>query len=120
MPQPHREAFLMYDVREDLAESLDCENRLHPEQADANKARSTKSGEYVGAVFQVKAGNLTGEAVATVWASENGAWRLVAYGVEPEFRPGTLPAAPPSATESAEPAMPTIAGDPAMQQAARD
>jgi hypothetical protein len=111
---------VMYDIREDLAESLDCENRLHPEQADATKARSTKSGDYVGAVFQVKTGNVTGEAVATVWASENGAWRLVAYGVEPEFRPGTLPAAPPSATASAEPATPTIAGDPAMQQAARD
>ena len=120
IPQPHREAFVMYDVREDLAESLDCENRLHPEQADAAKARSTKSGDYVGAVFQVKAGALTGEAVATVWASENGAWKLVAYGVEPEFRPGTLPAAPPAATESAEPATPTIAGDPAMQKAARD
>ena len=110
----------MYDVREDLAESLDCENRLHPEQADAAKARSTRSGDYVGAVFQVKTGNLTGEAVATVWARENGAWRLVVYAVEPEFRPGTMPAAPPAATGSAEPATPTIAGDPAMLQAARD
>ena len=119
IPQPHREAFVMYDVREDLAESLDCENRLHPEQADAAKSRSTRSGDYVGAVFQVKTGNLTG-AVATVWASENGAWRLVAYDMEPEFIPGTLPAAPPAATESAEPATPTTAGDPAMLQAARD
>jgi hypothetical protein len=111
---------VMYDVREDLAESLDCENRLYPEQADAAKAQSTKSGDYVAAVFQVKTGNLTGEAVATIWAKENGAWRLVSYDVEPEFRPGALPAAPPPATESAEPAMPTIAGDPAMQRAARD
>jgi len=119
MPQPHRDAFVMYDIRDDLAQSLDCENRLHPEQADAAKVRSTKSGNYVGAVFQVKTGNLTGEAVATVWASENGGWKLVAYGVEPEFRPGALPAAPPAAA-SAEPATPTIAGDPAMLQASRD
>ena len=78
IPQPHRDAFVMYDVREDLAESFDCENRLHPEQADAGKAQSTRFGDYVGAVFQVKTANLTGEAVATVWARENGAWKLVA------------------------------------------
>ena len=54
MPQPHREAFVMYDVREDLAESFDCDNKLHPEQADPAKAQSTRFGEYVGAVFQVK------------------------------------------------------------------
>ena len=56
MPQPHRDAFVMYDIREDLAESLDSENRLHPERADATKARSTQSGDYVGTVFQVTAG----------------------------------------------------------------
>ena len=69
----------MYDVREDLAEAFDCENRLHPEQADAGKAQSTRFGNYVGAVFQVKTANLTGEAVATVWARENGAWKLMSY-----------------------------------------
>ena len=120
MPQPHRDAFVMYDVREDLAEALDCENRLHPEQADAKKAQSTRFGNYVGAVFQVKTGNLTGEAVATVWAKENGAWMLVAYDVEPEFTPGALPSAPPPISQSAEPATPTIDGDPGMERAARD
>jgi hypothetical protein len=120
IPQPHRDAFVMYDVREDLAEALDCENRLHPEQADAEKAQSTRFGDYIGAVFQVKTENLTGEAVATVWARENGAWMLVAYDVEPEFRPGALPSVPPSTPESAEPATPTIDGDPAMQRATRD
>jgi hypothetical protein len=117
MPQPHRDAFVMYDIRDDLAESLDCENRLHPEQADAGKAQSTRSGNYVGAVFQLKTENVTGEAVATLWARENGAWMLVAYDVEPEFRPGALPASVP---ESAEPVTPMIAGDPAMQRAARE
>ena len=120
IPQPHRDAFVMYDIREDLAESLDCENRLHPEQSDAAKAQSTRSGDYVGAVFQVKTESLTGEAVALVWAREKGAWMLVAYDVEPEFRPGALPVAPPPPTESAEPATPAIAGDSAMQRAARD
>lgn len=119
IPQPHRDAFVMYEIREDLAESLDCENKLRPEQSNAVKAQSTKSGDYVGAVFQLKAGSLTGEAVATVWARENGAWMLVAYDVEPEFRAGALPAVPP-ATESAEPARAMVAGDPAMQRAAED
>ena len=119
-PQPHRDAFVMYDVREDLAEALDCDNRLHPEQADAGKAQSTRFGDYVGAVFQVKTANLTGEPVATVWARENGAWKLMSYAVEPEFRPGTLPSAPPSVAASSEPATPMIDGDPAMQRAARD
>ena len=91
IPQPHRDAFVMYDLREDLAETLDCENRLHPEQADAGKAKSTRFGDYIGAVFQVKAGDLTGDAVATLWSRQNGAWMLVAYDVEPEFRPGLLP-----------------------------
>lgn len=118
--QPHRDAFVMYDVREDLAEAFDCENRLHPEQADAGKAPSTRFGNYVGAVFQVKTANLAGEAVATVWARENGAWKLMSYDVEPQFRQGTLPSAPPPLAASSEPATPMIDGDPAMQRAARD
>ena len=120
IPQPHRDAFVMYDVREDFAEALDCENRLHPEQADAGRAQSTRFGDYVGAVFQVKTAYLTGEAVLTVWAKQNGAWMLVAYGVEPEFRPGALPSAPPALPEAPEPATPTMAGDPAMQRAAKE
>ena len=118
--QPHRDAFVMYDVREDLAEALDCENRLHPEQADAGKAQSTRFGDYVGAVFQVKTGTLAGEAVATVWAREDDVWMLVAYDVEPEFRPGALPSAPPRAAEPTAPAPLTIAGDPAMLRASSD
>jgi hypothetical protein len=118
--QPHRDAFVMYDVREDLAEAFDCENKLHPEKADAGKAQSTKFGEFIGAVFQLKTRSVSGEAVATLWAKENGAWRLVAYDVEPEFRPGALPSAPAPLAEAPEPATPTIDGDPAMRRAARD
>jgi hypothetical protein len=118
--QPHRDAFVMYEMGEALTESLDCENRLDPRQSDAAKGRSTRSRDSVGAVFQVKTESVTGEVVATVWARENGVWMLVAYDVEPEFTPGALPAAPPVATEPAEPARPAIAGDPAMQRAAED
>jgi hypothetical protein len=120
MPQAHRDAFVMYDVREDLAEAFDCENKLHPDQADARKAQSTDFGKYVGAVFQVKTARVTGDSVATVWARDNGVWKLVAYDVEPEFRAGVLPAAPPPAPAAAEPVLPVIDGNPDMLRAAAD
>jgi hypothetical protein len=120
MPQPHRDAFVMYDVREDLAETFDCQNKLHPDQADANKAQSTDFGKYVGAVFQVKTARMTGDSVATLWAKEGGVWKLVSYDAEPEFRPGALPAAPPAAPATAEPVLPVIDGNPDMLRAAAD
>jgi len=58
--------------------------------------------------------------VATIWTRENGAWVLVAYGVEPEFSPGALPSAPPPPPAAPEPAALAIDGDPAMTRAARD
>lgn len=118
VPQPNRDAFVMYDVRDDLASAFDCENRVHPERADQKLAQSTKFGTYIAAVFRIKAKNATGEAVATLWTKENGRWTLVAYDVEPEFRPGSLPIAPPERAEVVEPAAPVVQGDAAMNQAA--
>jgi hypothetical protein len=120
MPQAHRDAFVMYDVRDDLAEAFDCENKLHPEQAGAKQASSTAFGTYVGAVFQVKTARVTGDSVATLWAKEDAGWKLIAYDVEPEFRPGVLPAAPPPPTATAEPVLPIIDGNPDMLRAAAD
>jgi hypothetical protein len=120
--QSYRDAFVMYDVREDLVEALDCENRIHPEQIDAAKARSTAFGKYVGALLQLtpKSGTTgKGETVALIWATENGAWRLVAYDVEPEARPDPLLSQPPDA--GPPPAAPeTVPGDPALTRAARE
>jgi hypothetical protein len=118
IPQTYGESFVMYDVREDLAESVDCENRLHPERADPQKAQSTRFGAYIGAVFQVRTAAVTGDAVATLWAQENGVWKLVAYDVEPEFRPGPLPAAPPGAP--ADVPLRVVDGNPDMLRAAAD
>jgi hypothetical protein len=120
MPQPNRDAFVMYDVREDLAEQFDCENRLHPDQADAKKAQSAEFGKYVGAVFQVKTARVTGDSVATLWTKEKDVWQLVAYDVEPEFKPGMLPAAPATPPATAEPVLPVIDGNPDMLRAAGD
>ena len=120
MPQPHRDAFVMYDVREDLAEAFDCENKLHPDRANAKRAQSTEFGKYVGAVFQVKTARVTGDSVATLWTRENGVWRLVAYDFEPEFKAGVLPAAPAPEPAAAEPVLPVIDGNPDMLRAATD
>ena len=120
MPQPNRDAFVMYDLRDDLAQSFDCENRLHPEAADVKQARSTDFGHYVGAVFRLKAGDVRGDSVATLWSEEGGTWKLVAYTAEPEFRPGTLPSAPPPAVTPAAAPLPVVDGDPDMLRASRN
>jgi hypothetical protein len=117
LPQPNRDVFVMYDLRDDLAESLDCENRLHPELADAEKARSTSFGHYVGAVFRLKAGGVAGDPVATLWSEERGVWKLVAYAVEPESPPSVLPNTPPIA-ETAATTLPVVDGDREMLSAA--
>ena len=119
IPQPNRDAFVMYDLRDDLAQSFDCENRLHPELADAKLARSTEFGHYVGAVFRLKAGEVRGDSVATLWSDESGSWKLVAYATEPELTPGALPSAPPlTATPAA--ALPVVDGDADMLRASND
>ena len=116
--QPHHAEFVLYDVREDLAEQFDCENRLHPELVDQKKARSTDFGEFIGAVFQLKNPSITGEIVATLWAKEKGVWTLVAYDVEPEISGGTIASSMPAAPEAAP--LPVVEGDPDMRRAAAD
>lgn len=115
MRHVHEAEFAMYDVREDLAEQMDCDNRLSPELADPKKARSTEFGEYVGAVFQLKAQSVKGESVATVWAKDKSGWTLVSYDRDPQVKP-EMPAAP--LVESQ--ALPVVAGDPAMIRAAAE
>jgi hypothetical protein len=65
--QPHQAQFVLYDVREDLAEEFKCENKLNPENVSAKASRSQNFGKYVGAVFRLKAGDQLGETVATLW-----------------------------------------------------
>lgn len=119
MEQPHHSSFVMYDVREDLAEQFDCENKLHPELADPRKAHSEVFGKYIGAVFQLKTAAVKGEMVATIWAKGDSGWLLVSYDVEPEFKRGAPPAAPEAATAS-EPALQVVDGDPSMTRAATE
>jgi hypothetical protein len=115
LDQRYKSEFAMYDVRTDLAQQFDCENRLHPEQSDPKLARSEDFGDYIGAVFRVKTKTLKGESVATVWAKDSTGWTLVSYDVEPEFRPGALPQSVPPES----PSLPVVPGDPAMVRAAK-
>ena len=118
--QPHRNAFVMYDVREDLAQALDCETRLRPEGADPQQARSTSFGNYIVAAFRLKAAGASGDAVATLWTRDNDVWTLVAYAAEPELKPGALPSAPPAEPVAARSALPVVEGDPNLLRAVAD
>jgi hypothetical protein len=115
LDQRYKTEFAMYDVRTDLAQQFDCENRLHPEQSDPKLARSEDFGDFIGAVFRVRTKTLKGETVATVWTKDSTGWTLVSYDVEPEFRPGALPQSVPPES----PSLPLVPGDPAMARAAK-
>ena len=52
--QPHHATFVLYDVREDLAEEFKCVNRLDSSQASPKALKSRSFGKYVGAMFTVK------------------------------------------------------------------
>ncbi len=108
--------FSLYELREDLAAQLDCETRLRPEQADLTSARSTRFGGYAGATFRLQSGTLRGDTVATVWAKEDGAWRLVSYESGSEAARGTGLAAPAPMEEKATPPA-VVKGDAAMIRA---
>jgi len=116
--QPHAAEFLMYDLRNDMAAEFDCESRLNPEQATPSKDKPLEFGTYIGAVFRLKMGQITGRTVRSVWTKEKGAWALVAYDVEPETETGEVPAVG-SATPAAETVLSVVPGDSGMTRAAK-
>jgi len=118
--QEHRDVFAMYELRDDLAAEFDCENRLHPEQADQEAIHSTDFSGYIGAVFRVQARGVRGETVATVWGQDKGVWKLVAYDVEPEVRPAITAVAGAVTPAAPAPVPATVQGDPAMTRSAQN
>jgi hypothetical protein len=115
--QPYHAQFVLYDVREDFAEELNCANRLDPSLISVKATRSTSFGKYVGAVFYLKSPNgLKGDTVATLWAKQNKYWKLISYTTDPE------PDATQSAGGAAAPIEATVfvPGDPQLISAARD
>lgn len=116
---PDNAQFVLYDVREDLAEQFNCVNQLDPGAISPKAARSQAFGKYVGAVFRLKAGRETGETVVTVWAKEGGYWKLISYDVEPELEKYRIPNLTPAAVAAA-PGPTYVQGDPGLIRAGVD
>jgi len=120
--QPYESEFVLYDVREDLAEQMKCANQLDPTLVSAKAAQSKAFGKYVGAVFKLKAPAEEGKTIAALWAKEDGFWKLISYDVDPQFERYHAPnaAAVAVAAAAAVPVMTYVAGDKDMTQAATD
>ncbi len=89
--QPHHAQFVLYDVREDLAEEFNCVNRLDLTQVSPRAMKSRSFGKYVGAVFTLKQKDQVGRMVATLWQRERGYWRLISYDVDLEIDRSNVP-----------------------------
>ncbi|MEJ2007639.1 MAG: hypothetical protein P8Z30_05675 [Acidobacteriota bacterium] len=83
--QPYQAEFVLYDVREDLAEHFKCANKLNAKDISLKAARSHAFGKYVGAVFRLQAHGESGATIATLWQKRNKYWRLISYDVDPDF-----------------------------------
>ena len=85
--QPHHSTFVLYNVREDLAEEFKCVNRLDSSRVSPKALKSKSFGKYVGAMFTIKANQQTAaRMVATLWQREGGYWKLISYDVESRDR----------------------------------
>ena len=82
--QPHPE-FVLYDVREDFAEELKCDQELDNPEVAAKARRSKAFGKYAGAVFRIGSMDRPGRVVATLWRKDQGYWKLISYKVDPDW-----------------------------------
>ncbi len=114
--QPYHAQFVLYDVREDLAEELNCANRLDATQMSAAAMKSRAFGKYVGALFTIKNKNQTGRMVATLWKRERGYWRLISYDIDPEIDRSRAPNVGAKIADDAP--LESVAGDQEMISAA--
>jgi hypothetical protein len=122
IPQPNESEFILYDVREDLAEQMKCANQLDPSLVSAKASQSNAFGKYVGAVFKLKAPGQEGKTIAALWAKEDKFWKLISYDVDPQFERYRAPdaAATGAAPAVVVPAMTYVAGDKDLTRAATD
>jgi hypothetical protein len=115
--QSHHSTFVLYDVREDLAEEFKCANRLDGSQVSPKALKSTAFGKYVGAMFVIKAKQQTAaRMVATLWQRESGYWKLISYEVDPEIDESRVPNL--RATVAADAPLEYVPGDRDMVTAA--
>lgn len=119
IPQPYEPQFVLYDVREDLAEQSKCINKIDDyQQASAKALKSDSFGKYVGAVFQLQPNGQKGQVVATLWEKKDAFWKLISYDVEPEFDKLSLPDLRTAIPQDAP--LEQIAGDPEMIRVASE
>ncbi len=115
--QAHSSEFVLYDVREDLAEEFKCGNQK--ESADSVKEMKSRDfGKYVGAVFRISAKGEQGRNIATLWQRNHGYWKMVSYDVDPELERNAVPdaGAPPAKVAP----LAVVDGDKDMIKAASD
>jgi hypothetical protein len=120
--QPYGAEFVLYDVREDLAEQMKCLNRIDPSNISAKAVSSKAFGKYVGAVFKFNVTGVQTETVAVLWAKQNGYWKIISYDLEPEFQRYRVPdtTSPAAIAAAAAPPMTYVAGDKDLTQKAGD
>jgi len=115
--QPRHATFVLYDVREDLAEEFKCVNRLDSSRVSPKALQSRSFGKYVGAMFTIKGNQQTAaRMVATLWQREGGYWKLISYEVDPEIDDSRVPNL--RATVAAEAPLEYVPGDRDMVRAA--
>ncbi len=115
--QPHQSAFVLYDVREDLAEEFKCANQSEASLASAKALKSNAFGKYVGAMFSIRSKSKTGaRLVATLWQLEGGYWKLISYDLDPVIDRSALPSL--RAAPDAEAPPDHVPGDKDMVKAA--
>jgi hypothetical protein len=113
IPQPYESEFILYDVREDLAEQMKCLNRIDPSNISPKAVNSKSFGKYVGSVFKFKLPGQETETVAVLWAKNNGYWKIISYDLEPEFEKYRVPDTTSDAARAAAAVPPVVyvAGD---------
>ena len=90
--QPRHATFVLYDVREDLAEEFKCVNRLDSSRVSPKALKSQSFGKYVGAMFTIRQNQQTAaRMVATLWQREGGYWKLISYDLDPEIDRSRVP-----------------------------
>ena len=113
---PHHSEFVLYDVREDLAEEFKCDKELDAPEVTAKAMKSKAFGKYVGAVFRLGVKGRQGRVVATLWRKDNNYWKLISYKVDPELDRSEVPNVSPSPVTA--PQLAVVDGDKEMIEAA--
>ena len=117
--QPHHAQFVMYNVREDLAEEFDCSNQLAAQQGEPVPRGGTVFGRYVGASFRLRAGDSTGQTILTLWARQSDSWSMTAYRIQPDADRAAVPNTMPATLPVPDTPRPTVAGEPELNRTAR-